>query len=362
MRSDIGELSSTLGLPGSSAKLGSCCLCEGRLPAMVQFPKMAAKPRSPFKLHPDNLYEDTLSECERVVLTDAWTEEDWQELLSALHESKQGKGMCLSRTVGDLLKGWRLEPSDLLPDMGALTVLGIAGTAAAHPIVGSYPLADVRPKCLTFWSRNNETLTRRKNPLFTGCLKLSKVLCVDGMHTFALGIAQQFVGHFFQHAFACNVCKHPGTQVLDRDTANARYMDSVLQEWKRARNTHRIAKGEVRPEAFGSRQKPACHFKASGVIALLYWLADKEYGICAFQKRLIRAEVWQRAAGNLAELWEAFQSRQWQPPKQFIENEWVLWLEYLENMPAMGMSMLPKHHWMAHLMERSSKIQNQPQP
>eukprot|EP00971_Amphidinium_carterae_P082515 1631992-Amphidinium_carterae.2 len=324
LRSDIGELSTSVGLPGSTSKIGGCCLCQasnaGMLTALEQ---KVPKPPFPTLSQPD--LEQATQSCERMVNTSTWSDETWQALLNCLEPSIAAKGMALQTHMPELglVRGDRLEPSKSLPDVGALWELNLLGQPSKLPCVGKY-VGSLRPVQLIFWRRTTETLVRRRCPLFSNCLDLPDILAVDSMHILALGVFQQYLGHTVQHLLEANVASSTRRLVAERDAECLQLLETKFRNWcqqRRASVSRAVSKGEFLSGKFGTRSKPSCHFKAAQTVDIVRWLADADHGLASLPGTIYALNAFKTAASALQRLWDKLQERRWQPSRaEIVDN------------------------------------------
>ena len=134
----------------------------------------------PWRENEDDDYETACRRCETNITLDAALH---ARIVAALHDdlrSNGSHGRSLNANIPPLLFARdRLEPSSNLPNV------------AKFEDITTFPF-DV-----TFWTVENEFLTRHRNPLFDPALGITicRSLTVDSLHCFYLGVMLAFVKH-----------------------------------------------------------------------------------------------------------------------------------------------------------------------
>ena len=185
LKGDWAEFASTWGFPSWSSVDHPCLLCHCTKATMHQLEGFSPLSMpSPETTHEE--YEAACRACELEVLVP--NQATLEELRASLEEDRRDQGAHGRALLRDLpalglLKGDRLEPSLLLPDVAQVDNLHGACR-------------------LTFWRRSEETLARHRNPLLTPHLcTISGCMQVDWLHAMSLGIFQDFLGALFTWRF-----------------------------------------------------------------------------------------------------------------------------------------------------------------
>eukprot|EP00971_Amphidinium_carterae_P309108 6142478-Amphidinium_carterae.1 len=81
LRGDVGEHSSSFGLPGATSHIGSCCLCLGQQPEMLAFPELSEEPGPTYVPQSEQSLAAAANACETWVDTAGFTKAQWEECL-----------------------------------------------------------------------------------------------------------------------------------------------------------------------------------------------------------------------------------------------------------------------------------------
>ena len=175
-------------------------------------------------------------------------------LRAVLDYDKRPKGAHGRALLADLpglnlLKGDRLEPSVLLPDVGALDDWVSGG------------------KTLSWWRPGAETLCRHRNPLLTsGLCGLQTCMQVDWLHTLSLGVFQDYLASLVAYLFYdVGIYASQGTSggILQ---ASVQQLEHELFRWYAAERQQGHSHTEVqrlKASMFGSPDEPVCHLHGS---------------------------------------------------------------------------------------------------
>jgi hypothetical protein len=114
-----------------------------------------------------------------------------------MYEKRQGhvRGRVLSRDLPalGLLKGDRLEPTAMYPDIANFT-------------------PEQAPRRTKFWRSANQTSARWRNPLFQEGTGMYVESCgIDWLHVCSMGVFRHLAGHFVQEVLMANCFDLPGT-------------------------------------------------------------------------------------------------------------------------------------------------------
>lgn len=199
IKGDWAEYAHTLAFPSWASADHPCPWCDCRRDSMGR--DTGLSPVSfPFRL---TRHQDYIAACTRAEVHVVVRNIDMRRaLVASLHYDCRRdaiRGRCLLRPVPELglHTGDRLEPSPELPDIARLE------TTTVFPIR------------LTFWRRDQESLTKHRNPLFDQDLGLTVSCClVDVLHAMFLGVVKHFSGELFWSMLLAE-CWAPGLRTLD---------------------------------------------------------------------------------------------------------------------------------------------------
>ena len=133
----------------------------------------------PYGLVDYDSYDEACSRCELTVVARKNDCEYLDKRLRFIYKDS-GSGYVLMENLPQygLRTGDRLEPSKVLPDIGALSSLVVPHGSSV---------------ILTFWRRSNETRTRHRLPLMDMELRIvPERFLIDSLHTWNLGVIKDF--------------------------------------------------------------------------------------------------------------------------------------------------------------------------
>ena len=181
LKGDWAEFAYTWGFPSWASAQHPCLLCHCTK-ANMHLLEGYSPLGMPCAETTQEEYEAACRACELEVLVP--DQATLEELRASLEDDRRpdgarGRGLLRDLPRLGLLKGDRLEPSLVLPDVC---------------LVDNWQGA-----CrLTFWRRSNETLARHRNPLLTaGLCTIVGCMQVDWLHSMSLGVFQDFLGALF---------------------------------------------------------------------------------------------------------------------------------------------------------------------
>ena len=181
LQGDWMEFCERLALPSWQSAMRPCffCNCFGENRDEIA----GLSPVSmPWLANEDQDFEDACVRCERRVAVTAEIQNRLTPLLEYDKKQAGSYGRSLKEDVPELLllKGDRLEPSTVLPDVGMF------GTLRIDPAL---------PITVIFWRVGEETLARHRNPILDPALGVSVVrsIAIDTLHTLHLGVFKSWV-------------------------------------------------------------------------------------------------------------------------------------------------------------------------
>eukprot|EP00971_Amphidinium_carterae_P207368 4114172-Amphidinium_carterae.1 len=131
----------------------------------------------------------------------------------------------------------------------------------------------MQPGNVLFWRPSAETHARRNNPLWSYASP-SVLLRADLMHTFALGVAQQFLAGLLWEVMSQNVFGCELSTLYDVQQYNLSALDRMLQEWyKTLPEPSKVSRIDVlRVEALGNYDQQTFNYKAADSIWFLRFM------------------------------------------------------------------------------------------
>ena len=151
-------------------------------------------------------------------------------------------------TLG-LLAGDRLEPSHLLPNVSELELL-------------------VPPFMVLFWRQSNETITRRRHPLFNVLGVTSQSLSSDVLHMLHLGTFKAYCCASIWHLINADVFDTAATNAETRQALTVQRLRHELFAWyKHERETRPLVslyeRSDLTPTMLGTSSDPHLATKAA---------------------------------------------------------------------------------------------------
>ena len=299
LRADWAEIAHILSVPQWSSARHPCFLCSADRDSVYALLEECSGDHWPWPLKSADDFELACQECEVTVANpprQLWHQA--QRVLEHDMRSDGARGLSLRASIPglNLQAGDRVEPTPSQPDTQA---------AAAQDL----------PEAILFWRRRNESLVLRRNPLLKPDLgmDLPSVVALDLLHTFCLGIHQQFVAHAM---WACIRQRNaPGLPMLQaaRDEENMQHLKAHYQAWLRAAKGRFLitAVPDMGLDILGSPGSPSLRAKAHESLTLLRWLRDF---LPTMQQQLDSGDTWVLACRSLVEMWEAMANGEMQLP------------------------------------------------
>eukprot|EP00971_Amphidinium_carterae_P114206 2263069-Amphidinium_carterae.1 len=134
------------------------------------------------------------------------------------------------------------------------------------------------------WRQSQETICHHRNPLFeAGHIEFEEVLALDTMHTLCLGLHGQYVAHCVWRLIQANVLGSEATYVEDRAVETCMILQRGLSAFYKAHKTDATLTQmeRLRPDMFGTQQKPFLKAKAGETLWMLRFLVDAVHGLPA---------------------------------------------------------------------------------
>ena len=220
IRADWSELAGTFGLPSWKDADHPCPFCTCTTANMFDWHgvTLAAFPWSA-KTHLE--YDEACIDCEVPV---ELSHEAWRKLRALLdiHQSDSGnsaRGRSLTVDVPELglCKGDRLDPSFDCPDICS-------------------GFDESRPARCVFWRRNEESLARRRNPLFNPALgtDIASACGGDWLHTISLGVLRRWNGWLVWALIRGNAWNIPKNSLGALAKASIPRLSAELFAWYRS--------------------------------------------------------------------------------------------------------------------------------
>ena len=259
LKADWAEFAHTLAFPTWSSKTNPCMFCNCSYESMTTEMPKCSKMHSPWRA---KTQADLEAYCSRAEQRCIGSQEEWRMVVPCLQYDtrKQGnRGRCLAKDVPalQLRAGDRLEPSPTCPDIGV-----------------SLQALTQFPKAMVFWRMDAEEPVRHRNPLWCPELGVTtEILCIDTLHTLALGLCSSYVARAVWFVLDSNPYDLGSSFSQDeRHTRTLQRMQPQLQRFYKETNHRWTDVGELRMEIFGKRQSPQLHLKGHQTLGLLHFL------------------------------------------------------------------------------------------
>lgn len=347
VKGDWMEFCSSLGLPHFRDGLRPCFFCNVAPDELYQVGELGPL-SAPWRVNTAAAYDASCARCEvHVVLPTAAVRDLVCGALRYDKREQGNHGRCLRDALPalGLLAGARLEPSDALPDVGALEK------------VVSFPLTVV------FWLTSEETMTRHRCPLLDERLgtSLASSLAVDTLHCFNLGVLQSWSAECMWFLVLGGAWGFHGTRHETIENACL----AIRQDLRVWYNAHQLANPDDRITRIGTFKRR--HLREPDDKKLRTKGAET-WGIVLFlvarlEREVIRmgAEAGRRCAAGqeLVRMNRVWQSSPWRMSAAAIQATFDAWNRFLALTDGMAALETPKRHMMAHLLERQ-RIQGNP--
>ena len=301
VRCDWAELAHTLGFPSWSSADDPCPLCHVTKKQM-QTPMTVQPTMEPFnwKTKTWDEYCQACSACE-VVLEDP-SQKTWsilQKKMDSVHKAKSGhaQGRILTVDVKDagLQKEDRFEPAaGGLWDWNDLQGDRVQGTK------------------VVFWRTSAEWMTKHRNPLFQAYLgsDVFTSMAIDSMHTWCLGIHQQFISGLLWKMLSANLFFSTSPSQTDRNVHSMSELNKLLLSFYKKfekKEGHQLSRIELRVEMLGTKKANLeLHAKAAETLGLLMFFGEL---LPTLQSQWPESSSWSTAANSLLRLWRTCQTQ-----------------------------------------------------
>jgi hypothetical protein len=336
VKSDIAEYSHNLGFPGLNDSISPCIWCFGTPDLETFYSTAGLSPLgSGFVAKTEEAYREACRKCEtKLRLSPA----DRNRVVRNLDYDKRKKdgagGRALSADIPELglSKGFRIEPSAELPNVGDLETV----SAAVE---------------VTFWNHKQETSTRHRNPLFSDKTGVtSDCLGIDIMHTSALGTTQFVIHPLMWRLVEVNVFKVVGAAATVRELTFGRIKEMLFQ-WlsveAQAGRRHSQPQ-QFASTFFGTPSSYSCRLHAAetlGVAKFLLMFLLGPHGACLGRE----LPLYRSAIGSAVSMFELVRIHPRRLPAE-AQQEFIHCIaEHLRSIRALRISCRPKHHVMIEL-------------
>lgn len=268
IRGDWAEFAHSFGFAAWNSARFPCLLCDCDSASMYNIESWSLA-STPFGVHTKADYE---AECQRCEIKRVVSKQDWVALAPKLRFDKRktglkGRGLLEDFPSLRLLAGDRLEPSEAVPDIGAVDA------------TSQFPLE------LTFWRTSVQRGVLHRMPLFTPLLGLSPdSFALDLLHTLHLGIMNRYVCCCIWRLFRADVwnvvaagAAHTADEALQMNCMRFR---ADLFDWYRARQRAHPAENltrleDITPGMVGSNNAPLLKAKGAETKGLLLFVVEK---------------------------------------------------------------------------------------
>ena len=347
IKGDWQEFSKTMAIPTWQSLTNPCFACWATKDELYSVGDLSAL-QSPQERKDANHYDAACANCERQVLVgDVHTH---ALIVSRLIYDKRdagNQGRVLSAPLPQLglVAGDRLEPSDVVPDVGAFE-----GLASRLPVT------------VTFWRRQNNTAAVHRNPLFNARTGLSvQNLAIDVLHTLHLGVFKSYCTTALWSLIQADAwnTREPTAEVSDKlNVARCRVeLMTWYKEKQRADPDARIYElSDLTLSMLGSREKQHLATKAAETATLMGFCREacQKYAEQLGDRATYLVDMGAALGRVLAIMQEnprAFDARTAQEFVDAIKRAFVL-------APLANVPYIPKFHLMLHLGHLALELGN----
>ena len=227
----------------------------------------------------------------------------------------------------------RLEPSSAVSDVGAFEQLAV-------------------PFRATFWRSSLDTLTRRRNPLFSAGTGLDiERMGIDVLHTFSLGIYQIFLLELFWDLIVFNVFAAPGPMSARAELSINRLKEMLFSWYGREERAGRAQPrvNQFLPGILGTFSERAFRVHAAATNGLLYF-ADYLLGQAIVGARLgPKLRHYKRGLDALLHMECSMKAHPRRYPPAAAQAFVDAVLDHVAACRCLGIGLKPKHHLTAEL-------------
>ena len=220
LKADLAELGTPLGFPTTATSSDPCFLCRCTRDRLVQFDGWDCL-STPW---PEKSFDDYIAACERCEMWRTVSKEE-HAILKVLVEYDRRKSLGASRGIAltcdvprlNLLKGDRIEAHHGMPDI------------ATFFEISSFPAR------ILFWRRSQESMARRRNPLFSEETGLTPQRCaaLDWLHGLSLGCFQTYCAFTVHTLLKADAYSTEQTNMSARAAVSIELMSKDLIAWQR---------------------------------------------------------------------------------------------------------------------------------
>ena len=224
-----------------------------------------------------------------------------------------------------------------------------------HPDVDWVDTAEV-PCTLLFWRRSEETIARRRCPLFNKNLGIVPQRCfgLDWLHLLSLGVFKFFVARFMQALFSIDAWGAPQTTHEGRVEHSVNILRAELFAFYADSRRHGREYSMVQnltSSMFGSTERPELSLHGSETNG--YLMFCDRFLMPRYGGRLPQAEVWQRGISSLVRMYELVSSHRRVMEPAAVQSFVDTTLVHIRVCKALEFTGIPKHHF---LMEMAAGL------
>ena len=264
LRCDWSELAHTLGFPSWSSSTQPCLLCSIKKSEMQQSIQKQL-PLDPFAwpLKSWEAYCEACSSCEFELVSPSKPVMSYmRKLLHPDHRKDGSQGLALRAPLPNtvLAQGDRVEPMD-------------GGVWDWQQI-----FAEDSPTHVCFWRPRKQTMAKHRNPLFDSEIGTDvwNTVAVDCMHTWFLGIFQQYLAALLWAMLAANLSSSTSPTAENRNQENMAKLNRTLQKFYRDTEHSdpeiKFSKMELKMEVLGKQKSNLLSVKAAETLGLLHFM------------------------------------------------------------------------------------------
>ena len=337
VKGDWAEYCHSLGLPTWRDGISPCPLCFTSQHEFYDFDNVSCDGHGiPRKT--GRAYDAACSACE--IALDLDLENDLTAVKAALRfmKGRSGQaGLLLNYDIPHLglKKGDRLESSAMMPDVASIFLCRA-------------------PVPVTFWRASEETLARRRNPLFgLGTGLTIEALAVDTLHALALGVYQAFIIALVWALIEANAWGiAAGSAIARHELSTYRVREELFAWYKREDRAGRSHPkvNRFHGNTFGTQKKKKCRMHGAATTGFLYFAV---FLLTTHGHHLGRMRgVYRQGLDALVAIQDAIKAF----PGKFPDVAKIKFAQHvsdhLEAVVALGMGNKPKHHMLIELASR----------
>ena len=349
LQCDWAEYAKTFAFPAWNDLVRPCFGCNG-FGEMLQRLRGVSSISMPSRSNDEIDYFTACDRCEIRLQLDA---ADHAIVCASLFYDKRsgdgGKGRCVRGNLAlsgnqSLQVGDRLEPSATLLN------------------VGDFDAVKVFPYSVVFWRPSSETMARHRNPIFNLGIGLTprRVMTVDLLHTFYLGLFQRFCRIAAWILIQSGIFGAVGT-MDQRVQVSILALANMLGHWYKRRHRldvtekltriHNLQKGRL-----GDNADPQCKTKAAETWGFMLFLLDT---LRLHINRLpARARTLVSAGEALVELMGVFDAASTRLTGEEIQHAWDCYGRFGALTDHDEEWDIPKRHLAVHMLERLPDLGN----